>query len=140
MPHCLGMCVPTDEYKSTKQLIKLIGVYMKREMTQDLYMKRAKDKSKKTTKKMKMVNDIFSARFDVFGWTLFVGNHLWTDKKYIVKHDNVWFDTDSVEDLVHWLSIMNDFEYLLNSDEDDFYSTVKQRLTQIESAKKLLDF
>jgi hypothetical protein len=113
---------------------------MKREMTQDLYMKRAKDKSKKTTKKMKMVSDIFSARFDVFGWTLFVGNHLWTDKKYIVKHDNVWFDTDSVEDLVHWLSIMNDFEYLLNSDEDDFYSTVKQRLTQIESAKKLLDF
>ena len=35
---------------------------------------------------------------------------------------------------------MNDFEYLLNSDEEDFYTTVKQRLTQIESAKKLLDF
>ena len=29
MPHCLGMCVPTDEYKSTKQLTNLIGVYMK---------------------------------------------------------------------------------------------------------------
>ena len=28
MPHCLGMCVPTDEYKSTKQFTN-IGVIMR---------------------------------------------------------------------------------------------------------------
>ena len=139
MPHCLGMCVPTDEYKSTKQLIKLIGVYMKTEISKTDFIAQSKLKTKNATKRMHIVYNIFSNQFDAYGWTLRVGHFYSANHPYIINHENVWFETDSVDELVRWLAIMDTWEYKFADNEKDFHDTVKRALTRIENAKRVLD-
>ena len=128
------MCVASDETKRLKQLIYNLGVSMINYETNRHFFK-------------KYIKETFQSKVEEFDWELFVGDEVAFDvfdkQKYTmaVKRDNFFFYIKDRKELVQVLNVFSVTAPKLwdNEDNQKFHDAVKDKLTSVENARRLVD-
>jgi hypothetical protein len=131
--HCNAMCVASDETKRLKQLIYNLGVSMNYETNRHFYKK--------------YIKETFQSKVEEFDWELFVGDEIalnvFDTQKYkmAIKRENFFFfiiDKDELLQIIRMFSVTAP-KLWDNKNNQKFHDAVKDKLTSIENARRLLE-
>ena len=127
------MCIASDETKRLKQLIYNLGVSINYQTNRHFFKKYIKETYEQTVEE--------------FDWKLFVGDEValnWHDKAIYtmaIGHGSFFFSIKDKDELLQVIRMFSVTAPKLWNTEDNqkFHDAVKDKLTSIENARRLLE-